>query len=476
MKEKNNKVTKIYDTIHEIESSYNNISCVLSSYNIKQVIRPYLLSEDISEEDIDRKLDSFLSNIWQSNIALNDELISILTKYHENYLGFEEFILQDFINFTLKEDINKLVELRYIGTNKGRKEVPISNSQSFKNLVCNFNGKELFKWQKKQRAEHTPDDILEYYYTFFQLTMLVILYNIVSYGSFVTVQFAECEMFYFDDEGNLTEITRKDINLDEFLKLFNQVISLSITTGMEAYAEYQLDCNAGELIEEIKQLSPINKRELGISVNDEKEAITIRVKNSFLLNEGFIKEGYFRTTKEYDKTLDRKSQSTFRITRGSDSSRILFTVKITGMRTISRLLSINATPINKVYSWTMFNSGAVSVGHILGFFFRSVVNRCKNKKIINKSYYTAFAKFLSSYKSEQRSVPLKTALVFLLARKSSEERMAIIDKYLDEKKCSKQRTELRKGLKIFERLIQEDDKSSMIIDRFINTLKVYYAW
>ena len=93
-----------------------------------------------------------------------------------------------------------------------------------------------------------------------------------------------------------------------------------------------------------------------------------------------------------------------------------------------------------------------------------------------KSYYTAFSKFIQNYTPEQRSVPLKTALVFILVRKSSEERKVIIDKYLDEKKCSKQRTELRKVLKAFDSLVQEDIKYGKIIDRFIKTLEKYYAW
>ena len=471
----NNNIPQVLQGIHEIESSYNNISCVLSSFNIKQVIRPYLLSEEITDEDINNRLDNFLTNIWQSNIALNDEIISIITDYYNDYLGFEDFILEDFINFTVREDINKLVELRYIGTNKGRKEVPLSNSYSNKNLVCNFNGKELFKLQKEQGREHTPDDILEYYCTFFQLTMLVILYNIVSYGSFVTAEFAGYKEYSIDEEGNLTEVTQ-DIDIEVFYELFHRFISLSITTGVEMYAEFQLDCNAGELIEEIKQLTPVNKMELVIGVNDEKEAITIRVKNSFLLNDGFIKEGYFKTSQEYDKVLDSKSKSTFRITRGSNPCSILLTAKITGMRTISRLLSTNAAPTKKIYIWTMFSSGAIGVAHILSFFFRSIVNHCENIELINKSYYAAFNKFIQNYTPEQRSVPLKTALVFLLSKQTPENRKVIIDKYLDEKKCSKQRTELRKVLKAFDSLVQEDIKYGKIIDRFIKTLEKYYAW
>ncbi len=420
-------------------------------------------------------MDSFLTNIWQSNITLNDEIISIVTDYYKRYLGFGDFIVEDFINFTVREDINRLVELRYIGSNKGRKKVPLSNSYSYKNLVFNFNGKELFKLQKEQNRKHTPDDILEYYCTFFLLTMLVILYNIVSSGSFVTAEFAGYKEYSIDNEGNLTVITQ-DIDIEEFYVLFHRFISLNITTGVEMYAEFQLDCNAGELIEEIKQLSPVNKMELGIGVNDEKEAISIRVKNSFLLNDGFIKEGYFKTTQEYDKILDSKSQSTFRVTRGSNPCRILFTAKITGMRTISRLLSTNANPSKKIYIWTMFNSGAIGVAHILSFFFRSVVNHCESTERINKSYYTAFDKFVLSYNAEQRSVPLKTALVFMLSRQTPENRKVIIDKYLDEKKCSKQRTELRKGLKVFDSLVQEDIKYGKSIDRFIKTLEKYYEW
>ena len=471
----NNNILQVLQGIYEVESSYNNISCVLSSFNIKQVIRPYLLSENISDEDINNRLDSFLTNIWQNNITLNDEIESIVTDYYKRYLGFGDFILEDFINFTVREDINRLVELRYIGSNKGRKKVPLSNSNSYKNLVCNFNGKELFKLQKEQNRKHTPDDILEYYCTFFLLTMLVILYNIVSSGSFVTAEFAGYKEYSIDEEGNLTEITQ-DIDIDEFYELFHRFITLNITTGEEMYAEFQLDCNAGELIEEVKQLTPVNKMELDIGVNDEKEAITIRVKNSFLLNDGFIKEGYFKTSREYDEVLDSKSQSVFRITRGSNPCSILFTAKITGMRTISRLLSTNADPTNKIYIWTMFNSGAIGVGHILGFFFRSIVNHCKSTELINKSCYTAFDKFIQNYTPKQRSVPLKTALVFLLAGKSSAERKVIINKYLDEKKCSKQRTELRKGLKTFDSLIQNDIKYGKSIDRFIKTLEKYYEW
>ena len=470
----NNNISQILLTIHEVESSYNNISCVLSSFNIKQVIRPYLLSENITDEDINNRLDSFLTNIWQNNITLNDKIVNIITDYYKRYLGFGDFILEDFINFTVREDINRLVELRYIGSNKGRKEVPLSNSYSNKNLVCNFNGRELFKLQKEQGREHTPDDILEYYCTFFLLTMLVILYNIVSSGSFVTAEFAVLEEYSIDEEGNLTKVTQ-DIDIEEFYELFHRFISLNITTGEEMYAEFQLDCNAGELIEEIKQLTPVNKMELGIGVNNEKEAITIRVKNSFLLNDGFIMEGYFKTSNEYDKVLDSKSQSTFRITRGSNPCSILLTSKITGMRTISRLLSTNADPTEKIYIWTMFNSGAIGVGHILSFFFRSIVNHCESTERINKSYYTAFDKFIQNYTPEQRSIPLKTALVFLLFKQTPENRKVIINKYLDEKKCSKQRTELRKGLKVFDSLVQEDMKNGKIIDRFIKILEKYYA-
>lgn len=471
----NNNIPKVLQGIYEVESSYNNISSVLSSYNIKQVIRPYLLSEDLTDEDINNRLDDFLSNIWQNNITLNSETVNIITDYYNSYLGFEKFILDDFINFTVSNDINKLLDLRYIGTNKGRKEVPLSNSYSRKNLVVNFKGEKLFKLQKEQEREHTPDDVLEYYCAFFLLTLLVILYNIVSSGSFVTEQFVGLVEYFIDEEDNLERVTQ-DIDLEEFYKLFHKFITLNITTGLEMYAEFQLDCNAGELIEEIKQLTPVNKMELDIGINDEKEALTIRVKNSFLLNDGFIEEGYFRTSQEYDKALDNKSQSTFRIIRGSNPYSILFTVKISGMRTISRLLSTNANPSKKIYIWTMFSSGAIGVGHILSFFFRSIINHCKNTELINKSHYTAFDKFIQSYTPEQRSVPLKTALIFLIARKSSEERKAIIDKYLDEKKCSKQRTELRKGLKAFDTLIKEDNTYGKIIDRFIKTLEKYYAW
>lgn len=59
----NNNILQVLQGIYEVESSYNNISCVLSSFNIKQVIRPYLLSENISDEDINNRLDSFLTNI-----------------------------------------------------------------------------------------------------------------------------------------------------------------------------------------------------------------------------------------------------------------------------------------------------------------------------------------------------------------------------------------------------------------------------
>ena len=89
---------------------------------------------------------------------------------------------------------------------------------------------------------------------------------------------------------------------------------------------------------------------------------------------------------------------------------------------------------------------------------------------------TVFDKFIQSYTPEQRSVPLKTALVFLLARKSSAERKVIIDKYFDEKNASKQRTELRKELKTFDSLIKEYNTYGKIIDRFIKTLEKYYAW
>ena len=153
----NNNIPQVLPPIHEVESSYNNISCVLSSFNIKQVIRQYLLSKNISDEDINNRLDNFLLNIWQNNITLNDETVSIVTDYYKRYLGFGDFILEDFINFTVREDINRLIELRYIGSNKGRKEVPLSNSYSNKNLVCNFKGKELFKLQKEQGREHRTD-------------------------------------------------------------------------------------------------------------------------------------------------------------------------------------------------------------------------------------------------------------------------------------------------------------------------------
>lgn len=64
------------------------------------------------------------------------------------------------------------------------------------------------------------------------------------------------------------------LNLSEF----HNFISLNILTGMKMSVEFETDVLYEELFEEISKFIPSNKKNIVITVNDEKQTILFRVK------------------------------------------------------------------------------------------------------------------------------------------------------------------------------------------------------
>lgn len=425
--------------IKSLSEKYIMLSTCLSRHNIEEILFRTIKDSNILTACING-LDNWLGSINRYRITNIEEYRELLTNYNTQFFNYPTAYIDDFINLGSSDlIIRQIVELSYIASGNGRKTVPLNNADvRNRNLIFTFNSKTFL--------EHISDESeVPFYANAFWNFILLILLN-----------------------EYLNSFANEVIPLN--LPAFHNYINLNILTGLKMSAEFNTEGLYEELFEEISQFIPSNKHNLVITVNEEKQTLLFRVKNNFILANAFENEGYKRVKRVFNSTLDRKSEGELRIKRGNTPNSIEFILYITGMRTISRILSLDCTPLSKVYLRNFFEKGGTFISLIISFYFRAIIQNCSLN--FYKSHYTTYNKFIMSYKGE-RNTALKTAVTILLSEFPENKRKRLVDKCF-KKDDYRVKNDIYKDLENLDKLLKQDKYCAT--SRLHNVLRRYYGW
>lgn len=443
-----------------INANYEMISSILYLDNLINIIFASVPNKSLRGSYI-RVLHSFIAKIKDYRVTADvvnkykEELRTILEVDDTEIMNNYAEIVNDYISLVEQGFLHKTFILKYAPDNKGRKEVPLNNADGSKNLAYSFYGKTFIEITGK-----SEDDIIDYAICFFKITMFIILSELLANRLNVPID-------------NDSIVSSYKLNIP----VFHNYINLAIVTGLTPMAEFQITANYGELFEELCQLE--NKEKwLNIRVIDRKQTIQMTAKNNYFLRNAFKKEGYHKNGKaKYDVALDTRNYTEFRISRGDSPDTIRFRCYISGMRSISRILSFNADPEQKIYLLKLYDKGADLIGNILSFYFRALLQECKFKSVkLKKSHYTACIKFISNYGSRtgsKKNIPLKSLVTILLSKKNPEQKEELINKYFG-KQDTKQKADIRADLAELNNLLLNDTESALV--RLYKELRRFYGW
>ena len=433
-----------------INTNYEMISSILYLDNLIRIILRSIPNKSLRGSYI-RVLHSFIAKIKDYRVTTD-----VATKYKKILSSiYDTEIVNDYISLVEQGFLNKTFVLKYAPDNKGRKEVPLNNADGSKNLAYSFYSKTFIEITGK-----SEDDVINYAIHFFQITMFIILAELLANRLDVPLD-------------NDSVMPSYKLNINAFLNYIN----LAIVTGLKPMAEFQTTTNYGELFEELYQLRSKAKW-LNIRIIDRKQTIQITAKNNYFLKDAFRNEGYHKTgIVKYDRKLDTRNYTELRIMRGNTPNTIRFSCYISGMRTISRLLSFDANPEQKIYLSKLHEKGADLIGNILSFYFRALLQECKFKfGKVKKSHYTTCIDFITNYKNRtgsKKNIPLKSLVAILLSKNNLEQREELINKYFS-KQDTKQKADIRADLAELDSLLLNDNECALA--RLYKNLRRFYGW
>ena len=272
---------------------------------------------------------------------------------------------------------------------------------------------------------------------------------------------------------------------------------------MKVNCTFLLGGSYGSLFEELSQLTPVNKREMNIKIDKEHQIMDITIKDSRFLSKAYsayincpwdekdigrkiplatldkpytIKSSDVRVY-DYNDFLDSKDISTIRIMRGNTPDAMVVRVELTGLRIISRLVKFSANATDKVQADRLFESFAVPDDMIACLLWRIIwrTKQWDNEKFpIERSLFNVYSQFIQEYEGS-RNIAKQTAVIILLSQKDKEERERLINKYFD-KNASRQKAEIRAGLKKLDEMIENACKEEAEITKFTGGLINNYVW
>ena len=290
---------------------------------------------------------------------------------------------------------------------------------------------------------------------------------------------------------------------EKFYYRLNKKVKLSVLSGMKANCTFLLGGSYGSLFEELSQLTPSDKREMNIKIDKEHQIMDITIKDSRFLSKGYsayincpwdekdigrkiplatlnelytIKPSDVRIY-DYNEFLDKKDISAIRIMRGNTPDTMVVRVELTGMRIISRVVKFSANATDKVQADRLFESFAVPDDMIACLLWRIIwrTKQWDNEKFpIERSLFNVYSQFIQEYEGS-RNIAKQTAVIILLSQKDKEERERLINKYFD-KNASRQKAEIRAGLKKLDEMIENACKEEAEITKFTGGLINNYVW
>ena len=419
--------------LKERESQYKNISFTLFRRNFEEIIREFqgaehgnTLNELLgSSQGIGTGMQRFMRNgvsrfsIWK-----------LLLWYNNRYLGYNKKILKDFLWKLSTGNIDNVA--KFSQNNKGR----------IGYITYNFYPEKLQIFLGNHPLEVIGKE-LEYAGAFFYYGLLVLMLACIG----------------------ITSLNKETKSL---LSMLHEKITLAILTGFECQTEFQQDYPYEAVAEELMCLTSKDENKLAQTQTPEISTLEFKIKCNNIFQERYRHEGYHDNLPFFfDEEKDRKTDCTFRISKGSTLNSIIFYMKrASGQRTLGRILGFS--PREVIRPNQLFDANMLAVKNLLCFSFMAIMENVSVDNLVI-SDFPVIDRFIKSYKGERNKADRIAVLLLVATHPELEEE--IISKYF---RHNKQREDFLKDLNKLKKQLKQNKESYLI--KFLEDIRRSYVW
>ena len=469
-----------YDNV----SWFKNISSCIWLSKVINIVNNTVDNKEESNRCINI-LKEQVKNISSYKITDIEEYRTIYNDYTYKYLNDSINAVEQFITDCAGNNINYF-NVKYIGNKRQKSQ---SGNKNPKNIIMNFNS-DYFR-QITGRIEDIPLYPTCYCHYF----MIAFLLDIMTTAGVILPHYSKENSFY----RNFLDI------------LFNNINS-SVLTGLEVFAEYELDYPYCYLYDELRKLTSYYPDKLVFYATPHNKSFEVTIKEYSLITEMFVKHrnvwadkdikriisnttttnGKYRikhsdvihinSNKEYDKVNGVFSK--VRITEGSNASRMRVNIILSGQRIINRIFDSSSNVNNNIKTHKIIDyipNTANMVAFLLWCILSSTIEANKNFHGFKRSNMPVYHKYITEYISlkgliHPRNIFINTAIPIILSSKTAEEQEEFINSHFS-KSQSQQKALIRNGINIIN-TAKKDVPSNAIpfTKRLIKELKHVYNW
>lgn len=453
-------------------SWFTNTSSCLKKSKIEGILRTSLNFQDSKTcIDIFRENLLIISNYRISNI---DAYRDVILQYADIWCCTPE-IANDFINSVADGSFYTFFEVKYIG----RKRVKRQEGNRFpNNLIFNFNFDTFLALTSRYEDMHKYEIAYRHYF------MLIYLLELIKNAG-ITIPNADNDFY-----GKF------------FCNLYNNINS-TVLTGMEAFAEFDLDFPYVMLFDEIKQLTPESRRMFTYYVTPANHSITCKIKDYSIITPKFAKYlGNAPTEKDIgkliikcgrkyalrysdviqtfaSKELDTATDSELRIVEGSAPNSMKVIVRLSGLRIINRLFSINGNVCRNLKTQKL-HEYIYMCDNFVAFTLWVVLNSTKeSKEGFKNAKISALFPYIRYVNEEaerrQRGIVPATATAILLSQMSGSERDAYLKNNFNVN-ATQQRAFIRRSILKIKTMQRNLKNKEPLVSKLVKEIKHVYKW
>lgn len=466
-------------------SWFTNISSCIWLSKVTNIIKNIIDNKNDSKRCIDI-LNEEVRVISLYRITDIERYRVILNDYTYKYLNDSIGSVEQFISDYSDNNISKYFKVKYIGS---KRQWSQSGNRNPKNIIMDFNADYFAKHAGRL------EDIPLYPTCYCHYFMIAFLLDIMTKVGIILPKYNKNESFY-----------------KHFFWLLFENLNSSVLTGLEAYAEYELDYHYCCFYDELRKLTSAFQNRLIFYATPHNKSFEVTIKEYSLITKMFTKYRGVRTDKDIGRIIPNPSSksgkykikdsdvihinsdfehdkvngvfSKLRITEGSNPKRMKVSVILSGQRAINRVFSSISDVNNNIKTHKIIEY-IPSTTHMIAFLLWVVLN-CSvesenNFKGFEHSTIPIWGQYISEYMKDKgnkqgRNTVINTAIPIMLSSKSEEEQESFINSHFSESQ-SQQKALIRAGIrKINEIKNSVPDKIASFTERLIKELKHVYNW
>ena len=410
----------------------------------------------------------------------------IYNDYTYKYLNDSIGAVEQFITDCSENNISKYFNVKYIGNKRQKAQRGYKNPQ---NIIMDFDADYFAK------VTGRIEDIPLYPTCYCHYFMIAFFLDIINSAGIILPQYSKEDSFY-----------------KNFLEMLFENLNSSVLTGLEAYAEYELDYPYCCLYDELRKLTSLYQDKLVFYATPHNRSFEVIIKEYSLLTKMFVKYRGVWSDKDVGRIISNSSSksrkyqikhqdvihinsdrehdrvqgvfSKLRITEGSNGRRMKVYLTLSGQRIINRIFNSSSNVNDNVKTHKIIDyipSTAYMVAFILWVVINCTVEANNEFQDFKYSNILIFYQYIDEYikskgNKQPRNVVVNTAIPIMLSSKTREEQEEFINSHFSESQ-SQQKALIRAGINRINEIKQHvPDNFSSFIKGLIKELKYVYNW